>query len=363
MYRAPSGHIVFDLHSDIPADIALWRAKGEKAVFATRHADRLAASGVRAAVFALWVEPQYRNAAATRLTQLAGALLADLGESPERVQLVRTAEELDACLSSGRFAVMLGVEGMTFVEQWPADIRLTAQMEDRAAEGHAAILDEQARQSLRLLSGVGLREAILVWGERNAIASGPVPTAQVEDESGGLTDFGGRVVRLCEDLGVVIDLSHLNEASTNDVLAVAKGTVIASHSNARALCDHPRNLRDEHIKEVGRRGGVVGINSYARFVHPDRATLDRYIDHIVYVAELTGIDHVGLGFDFMDYLPDDLGFPERTEGLARVEDIPQLLQRLSERGLTDEEIAKVSWQNAARVMGVVRTKQEVGSTC
>ncbi|WP_067935555.1 dipeptidase [Alicyclobacillus kakegawensis] len=342
-----SGLTIFDFHSDIPADIVARRASGEHAVFQNRHARRLMDHGVKAAILALWVEPAYRANAARRILQIAGALLADLAESTACVQLVTDVNELLDCIASGKFAVMLGVEGMTFIEQWPVfhdgwrPTSLGLQFDQ--------LRNEQCAQSLGILKALGLRHAILVWGGQNELASGPGQFYD-PDARQGLTDFGRAVVQACERSNIVIDVSHLDEASTTDVLEATEGVVIASHSNARALCNHPRNLSDAHLRRIGERQGVVGINSYARFVDADHATVDRFIDHIVYIADLIGIEHVGLGFDFMDYLPDSFGFPERTDGLARVEDVPRLIERLYARGFNDEEIAMLTFRNAARVM-------------
>ncbi|MDQ0190342.1 membrane dipeptidase [Alicyclobacillus cycloheptanicus] len=356
-----SGGIIFDLHSDIPADIALRRAQGERAVFLRRHARRLLASGVRAAVLAVWVEPAYRRQAAQRAIQIVGALLADLAESAACVHVVKDPRDLLRPLPADKVAVMLSVEGMSFVEQWPvaweagdessdpAKIRPEASPVTPGEAGRRGRLLEQSAQTRAILRALGVQCAILTWGEQNAIASGP---GQFDNPDGhhGLTWFGREVVAAWEQAGILIDVSHLDEPSTDGVLEAANGVVIASHSNARALCDHPRNLTDRHLRAIGERHGIVGVNAYARFVDVEHATLDRYVDHIVYIAERIGIEHVGLGFDFMDYLPDSFGFPERTQGLARVEDVPRLLERLSERGFSDRDIAMIAFDNACRVM-------------
>ncbi|WP_206919775.1 dipeptidase [Alicyclobacillus suci] len=333
---------VFDLHSDIPTDIARRRAQGEHNVFRTHHYPRLRASGVKAVVFVLWVEPEHRQRSAYRLIELLGALLADFHECCDCVEIVKDQKSLQNVVAAGKVAVVLGVEGMTFVEQWW--LQGTQYRDEEEA------LKEQFALSMGILRQAGLRHAILVWGEQNAIASGPGtffnPTGRT-----GLTTFGRNVVERLAESKILIDVSHLDDLSTEEVLDAAPGIVIASHSNARALCDHPRNLADRHLREIGRRDGIVGLNSYAKFVDEDKADMDRFIDHLIYIANLIGIEHVAFGFDFMDYLPNIYGFPERTEGLWRVEDVPGLLNRLIVRGFSEQEIAQVAYYNALRILG------------
>lgn len=332
--------IVFDLHSDIISDIVIRRAQGERSVFKTRHFPRLSKNGVMAVVLVLWVEPHHRQNSSIRLLQLLGAFLADLAESSDCVRLVTGEASLLQSLQEGKMGVFLGVEGMTFVEQWPIFTQGKRTPFD--------LLSEQLRESLEILQSLGLRHAILVWGENNQLACGPGGSYD-PFTSAGLTAFGMHTVRDLTLRHIVVDVSHLDERSTDDVFNAVEDVVIASHSNARALCDVPRNLSDTHLQEIAQRNGVVGINAYSRFIHPDRATLDHYIDHIVYVANLIGIEHVALGFDFMDYLPPDLGFSEKTQGLARVEDVPNLLIRMRQRGFSAQEVEQISFQNALRV--------------
>ncbi|RIV26222.1 peptidase M19 [Alicyclobacillaceae bacterium I2511] len=334
---------VFDLHSDIITDIAIRRAQGERSVFKTRHFPRLVKSGVMAAVLALWVEPHYRQNSPTRLWQLLGAFLADLADSPECVRLVTDKASLLETLEKGKFGVFLGVEGMTFVEQWPV-------AGNHAKTSALDLLPERLRESLGIVQALGLRHAILVWGEQNQLAGGPGGSYNPQ-ASTGLTPFGRYTVQELAVRNIVVDVSHLDESSTDGVFSAVPGVVIASHSNARALCNVPRNLSDAHLREIGRRNGVVGINAYSRFLHSSTATLDHYIDHLVYVANQIGIDHVALGFDFMDYLPSTLGFPEQTQSLERVEDVPNLLHRLRQRGFSTREVEQISFYNALRIFG------------
>jgi membrane dipeptidase len=337
---------VFDLHSDLVVDITNRRAKGERQVFQRHHYPRLQESGVMAVCAVLWVEPAFRQQTFSRFIQLLTSLMADIEESRDCVQLVADMDELTEANRAGRIGLFLGVEGMTFVEEWPLfDHEPT---NDALTDISFAALEEKFRQAIALLKPLHLRHAILVWGERNQIASGPGPFYRSEMGQ-GLTEFGRTVVRELQRADIVIDLSHLDDASIDDVLDVAQGPVIASHSNARRLCDVPRNLSDRHIKEIGARGGVIGINAYPEFVHPTDATLDAYIDHVVYIADKIGIEGVALGFDFVDYIPE---FASTQPGaLAKVEEVPLLIKRLYERGFTDREVECLAWNNALRIMG------------
>ncbi len=344
--------IIFDLHSDIPTDIVVRRAFGERAVFQRRHANRLLANGVRAVVLAIWVEPTFRDQAAQRALQIVGALMADLSESSSTAEIIKNAHDLNRCITAKKIAVMLSIEGMTLIEQWPiADTVSNTKLHSNAialdlVNRH---LQDKSSQSLAIFKSFGVREAMLVWGESNEIASGPGKSSNTI-QSTGLTDFGKYVVSEWEQADILIDISHLDDRSTSDVIEVANGIVIASHSNARALCDHPRNLSDMHLKAIAARNGVVGLNTYALFVDANHATLDRFIDHIVYISDLIGIEHVSMGFDFMDYLPDHFGFPERTKALECIEDVPRLIERMIERKLSHQEITKIMFDNSARVM-------------
>jgi membrane dipeptidase len=363
---------VFDLHSDLVTDIAVRRARGERRVFARRHFQRLIQGGVRAAVAVLWVEPEYRQNSAQRFWQLFGSLMADLEECRECVELVTDEKALTAAVNSGKVALFLGLEGMTFVEQWPlmeaigdnsvqTEVAIGAATNPSPASPNAhqpnvgladcadSQLTEKLRQALAVLMPAGLRHAILVWGERNQIASGPGELYRPE-LGRGLTPFGRQVVRELRDRNVVIDLSHLDDESIDGVLDAVEGPVMASHSNARALCDVPRNLLDRHIREIGRRGGVIGLNSYPDFIDGHRPTIDRLIDHAVYIADLVGIDHVAFGFDFTDYLTES-GYGVREDAeLRSVEDVPKLIARMRERGFTEADIEKVAFANALRMM-------------
>jgi membrane dipeptidase len=163
----------------------------------------------------------------------------------------------------------------------------------------------------------------------------------------GLTEAGKQLVRRAHALGVPIDVSHASDRAVADILSVARetsGVVIATHSNARALCDHPRNLTDEQLRGIAATGGIVGLNFHAPFVVKGRpATLDDVVRQALYLVKVAGIDHVAIGADFE-------GGIRPAAGLSDASHFPGLARALRRAGLSDEGVRKLMAENALRVL-------------
>ena len=213
---------------------------------------------------------------------------------------------------------------------------------------------------LRIFFELGVRVIGLTHARRNAAGSGGVFAASGSSRD-GLTSFGRDVVQACESLGIILDLAHINPAGFEDILARTTKPLIVSHTNARRFHDVERNISDEQIRMIGERRGVVGINAVLVSPRKDEATLDRYVDHIEHVTGLIGIDGVGIGFDFFEFLyrqwsesaKQDLAtrlttphfIPDLTNhGHAR-----NLTRKLIERGFSDEQISKILYGNWMRI--------------
>lgn len=189
----------------------------------------------------------------------------------------------------------------------------------------------------------------LAWAMGSRYAGGNSQTT-------GLTAEGRDVVRAIDDAGVIHDLSHLSDKAMDEVLELATGTVIASHSNARALLGgaNQRHLRDESIAEIAKRGGVIGINLYGAFLDPSfekgkkRPPLRRALDHVLHVASIAGKDKVCLGTDM------DGGFDANClpEGIDEPNDLNTLLDMLRAEGWSQAEVARFAFGNWARMLGV-----------
>ena len=180
----------------------------------------------------------------------------------------------------------------------------------------------------------------LTWNYRNEIADGVF-----ESESrGGLTLFGKEVVKNMNSLGMLIDLSHISERGFWDVMELSKQPVITSHSNAKKICSHIRNLHDEQIMAIKNNGGVIGINLCPDFLSDNKdAYLKDIIKHIEYIVGLTGIDHIGLGADFdgIDSLPKDIN---------GVEDIYKIADELLKLNYSNEDVEKFLGKNFLRII-------------
>ncbi len=187
------------------------------------------------------------------------------------------------------------------------------------------------------------------WNRRNALGRGAGTGNPEVDGSGGLTDFGRRAVAEMERLGMIVDASHLSDEALDDLLSIARRPVVASHSNSRALCPHPRNLEDSQIERIAATGGLVAATFAGLFVDavPARVGLGRFLDHVDRLVSVAGAEHVGIGSDFdgftMDYgvvLPDCSRMPELTAGLLA-------------RGHSPEDIRGIMGGNWLRVVGEV----------
>lgn len=313
--RVHAEAVVFDAHVDTV--LALEQGRSFTSRSEAGHVDlpRLRAGGVDVQVFALYIEPQHKPERATaRALHLWDVLRGALAAAGEEVRLCRTSADLDAAAAAGQLAAILSIEGGEAVG---TDLAL-----------------------LRALHALGVRAMGLTWNERNAIADG----AGEDGAQGGLTVFGRQVVAEMERLGMVVDVSHLCERSFWDVLATARGPVIASHSNARALCDHVRNLRDEQIRALAAAGGVMGMNFFANFLDadPGRADLGRVCDHIDHICGLVGPGHVGLGSDF-----DGIG--RTPAGLPDCSHMPAITAELLRRGHREEDVRAILGGNFLRV--------------
>jgi membrane dipeptidase len=194
----------------------------------------------------------------------------------------------------------------------------------------------------------GLRSIGLVWSRANAFAEGvPFRFPGSPDTGPGLTDAGRELVRACNRLGIVVDLSHLNEAGFWDVARLSDAPLVATHSNAHALCASTRNLTDAQLEAVRDSGGVVGVNFAVSFLREDGRTepstpIAEIIRHVEHFADRMGIDHVAFGSDFDGaVVPDELG------GAAG---LPKLVAALHDAGYDDEAVAKVTHGNWLRVL-------------
>jgi len=230
----------------------------------------------------------------------------------EGIVHVRSYDEILAADREGKVAALLSIEG---AEPLMGDLGV-----------------------LRVFHRLGVRMLSLTWNWRTPFADG----LAAKRAEGRLTDLGVEAIREMERLGIVYDVSHLSDSCFWDVVEVKKGPFIASHSNCRAVCDHPRNLTDDMIKALAEHGGVMGMNFAPAFVDKKRATVKRLVDHIDYIVDLVGVDHVGLGSDF-----DGIGLT--PEGLEDVSKMPNITRELVRRGYSDDDIKKVLGGNHLRV--------------
>lgn len=195
----------------------------------------------------------------------------------------------------------------------------------------------------------GLRSIGLVWSRPNAFAEGvPFRFPSTPDTGPGLTAAGRELVRTCNELGILVDLSHLNEAGFWDVARLSSHPLVATHSNAHSLCASTRNLTDAQLDAVGASGGVVGVNFAVSFVREDggqvaATPLEEIVRHVGYIADRIGIDHVAFGSDF-----DGALVPESLGGIAG---LPKLVDALRAGGFDHEGVAKVTHRNWLRVLG------------
>lgn len=320
---------VFDAHSDLLTDTAGKLGQGLRGNFARDHLPRLRKAGIKGVISVVWITPEYTDDPLARFKDLVPLTMRELEESKDCLRVVHTIGEIEQAEKDGVVFAILGVEG---------------------ASGFANGLD-----TIRDMYGMGFRHIGLTWNEKNDFATG----VRSPEVGRGLTRLGREAVELMEELGMIIDVSHLNEKSFWDLVDATKGIIIASHSNCRTLCSNDRNLTDQQIRIIAERGGMIGMNAWGDFVRADRKpTLDDFVDHMDHLVNLVGIDSVMFGFDFCDYFGKDPTTTEDkelpvTDGLSQYEHVPDLIRVMEKRGYNQDDIEKIAHRNVKRVVADV----------
>jgi membrane dipeptidase len=359
--RIHAAGFVFDGHNDLPWEVRQ-RAGGsfDKADIAAGvprfHTDipRLRAGNVGAQFWSAYVpaETAKENRAFTMTLEQIAIIQAMVKRYPDVFEFARTADDVVRIQRSGKIASLIGVEG-----------------------GHSM---EGSLDKLRRLRELGVGYMTLTHSDTLSWAD----SATDEAKHGGLTDFGEEVVREMNRLGMLVDLSHVSPDTMRDALRVTKAPIIFSHSSARAIADHPRNVPDDVLKLTAQNGGVVMVNFYSGFIHPEsarrrarmfevsrelhqkfpkaadyQAARKRWLaenpiesgdvfdvaDHIEHIIKVAGIDHVGLGSDFD-------GIDRVPRQLEDVSKYPVITQVLLDRGYSASQIHQLLSGNILRVM-------------
>jgi membrane dipeptidase len=337
---------VFDGHNDAltredHAGIAGGREGG--------HLDlpRMRAGGMRGGIFAVFTPTPGEEEGQTRLTDAAGGSFA----KPLAGEVAHEVAAADATATAGRLA-RLEREGLMTVARRIGDF--DAAFSDEATPPVAVLHLEGAEaidpglEALEHWYAAGLRSLAPVWSRANAFATGVQFAFPSSPDIGpGLTDAGRALVGACAELGILVDLSHLNEAGFWDVAKLEAGTLVASHSGAHTVAAASRNLTDAQLDAIAASDGLVGIVFAAPFLQPDFADdpetpLALIAEHARYVAERIGPRHVALGSDF-----DGATIPAE---LGDVAGLPKLVAALAEAGFDDEELADLCWRNWRRVL-------------
>jgi membrane dipeptidase len=309
--------IVFDGHCDTLLRVVEGQLKmAERSSEGHIDLPRLHDGGVTAQVFAIFIEDKYLPAGAARQTlRVLDALYRELEANAHALVLATKAADVEQAKAVDKVAAIIGCEGAECIE---GDLAL-----------------------LRIFHRLGLRLLTVAWSRRNQAADG----AWESRTGGGLTNFGVKLVEECNHLGILLDISHLSPAGVEDVLELSSAPVVASHSNAHALCPNPRNLTDPQLVALAEKGGVVGVTFVPAFIsqREEEASLDKLLDHVDHIVRTTGVEHVGLGSDFDGFRPP------APAGLEDVTHMPSITAGLVERGYSEDDVRKVLGLNWLRV--------------
>ena len=366
--------LIIDTHADTPQRFVDEGFNlGDPLNGGNLNLDSIHKGNLGAEFFSIWVEPSlYKGHEARRTLELIDSVKQQVGKYPDQLMFVATPEGIEYAHRTHKFAVLMGIEG-----------------------GHSI---EDSLALLRQYYALGVRYMTLTWSNSNgwADSSGDVDDATVPHTQEGLTEFGKDVVYEMNRLGMMVDISHVSDKTFYRTLVITRAPVIASHSDARALCSAPRNMTDDMLRAVANsggpnsKGGVVQVNFFSGFVsqaywdamkaqsaeaqkavdeakkkavaegkpftHADedkiqrsymdkipRPPLSMLIDHIDHIAKVAGVDHVGLGSDF-DGVSGQL-----PEGLDSPADLPKITQALLDRGYSAEDCRKILGGNLLRV--------------
>jgi membrane dipeptidase len=250
----------------------------------------------------------------------------------------------------GLYQIVGDSDGEVAIVRNTSDIRYNMESDIFSIEIHMEGADaiDDSLDSLEWLYMSGLRSLGIVWSRPNHFGSGvPIKRTGSPDIGPGLTDLGKALVRTCNEMGILIDLSHLNEAGFWDVANTSTKPLVASHSNANALAPAVRNLTDKQLDAVRDSSGLVGINYHCGFLRkdgfssPTDTSLSLIADHLIYIADRNGIDGVALGSDF-----DGAAMPGDLKDAAG---LPRLIDELRTRGFDDESLRKIGFENWLRV--------------
>lgn len=277
---------------------------------------RLQAGGVSGQFWSVWVNPDKLQGAeqVTATLEQIDFIHRLVRDYPDHLALAPTAAEARAAIAEGKIASILGVEGGAQID------------------GSLAVLRSYAR--------LGARYMTLTWSRTIDWAD----SATDEARHGGLTDFGREVVREMNRIGMLVDLSHVAPSTMRDALEVTQRPPLVSHSGALAVHDHPRNVPDDVLAEIGKRDGVAMVTFVPSFLTASEpATIADVADHVDHVREVAGVHAVGLGGDYD-------GSEDMPVGMEDVSGYPALFEELERRGWSEDELSGLGTENVLRVL-------------
>jgi len=357
--RIHADALVIDTHNDVIYQ-SVMRGKDIGKRIGSGHTDlpRIKEGGIDVQVFAVWCNEKYgKGTAFAYANEQIDRLMAIIQQNPQSIALATDTDDIQAIAAQGKIAAVIGVEG-----------------------GH---MIEARMDYLDSLFNRGARYLTLTWNNSVEWATSATDETRKPNKlkHKGLNDFGRQVIHRMNELGMMVDLSHVGRQTFADVMEITTKPVLVSHSNAYALMAHPRNLHDDQIKAVAENGGVICLNFYSGFLDPMHYTkinrlyekyvtakdsvnrssdskfsrlpaaakeelrppLSLLLDHIDYMVKTAGIDHVGLGSDFD-------GISSTPRGLDDCSDFPKVTEGLLQRGYTEVDIRKILGENVMRVM-------------
>ena len=361
--------LVVDTHADTPQrflDEGFDIGSTDPKDYGHISLDKAKAGNLGAEFFSIWVEPETNQGHYARHTlDLIDSVYQQAARHPDRMMMAFSTDDIERAHKQKKLAALMGIEGGHSIEN---DIRV-----------------------LRDFYRLGVRYMTLSWSNTNEFAdsSGDINDPKIEHHN-GLTDGGKQIVLEMNRLGMLVDISHVADKTFYDTIALTKAPVIASHSSARALTNHPRNMTDDMLRAVAKNGGVVQVNFYNAFIDEDyrkaaeaqskdrdaavkafddqmkaagktityldndrlerewaakipRPPFKSLIDHIDHIAKVAGVDHVGLGSDF------DGVSGATPQGIDSAADLPKITQALLDRGYSADDIRKILGGNLMRV--------------